>query len=147
MLKVFGSSFVNSFMRATAAAVTGALLAAAGLAAAQAPPMTRGQAQGPDLATVLHLRPDQLPAYHALEAADHESPAVMAQLQAKSQRVATATLPQRLDFEAEVMDLRVAHAHRVWAAMRKFYAVLTPAQQHTFDQVTAPRPQQAPPQR
>jgi hypothetical protein len=134
-------------MPATAAIVSGALLASAGLAAAQAPPMAQGQAQGPDLATVLHLRPDQLPAYRALEAADHEPPAVVAQLQAKSQRLATASLPQRLDFEAEVMDARVAHAHRVWAAMRKFYAVLTPAQQHTFDQVTAPRPQQGPPQR
>jgi hypothetical protein len=134
-------------MPATAAIVSGALLASAGLAAAQAPPMAQGQAQGPDLATVLHLRPDQLPAYRALEAADHEPPAVVAQLQAKSQRLATASLPQRLDFEAEVMDVRVAHAHRVWAAMRKFYAVLTPAQQHTFDQVTAPRPQQGPPQR
>jgi hypothetical protein len=134
-------------MPATAAIVSGALLASAGLAAAQVPPMAQGQAQGPDLATVLHLRPDQLPAYRALEAADHEPPAVVAQLQAKSQRLATASLPQRLDFEAEIMDMRVAHAHRVWAAMRKFYAVLTPAQQHTFDQVTAPRPQQGPPQR
>ncbi len=138
---------MKSFMPATAAIVSGALLASAGLAAAQAPPMAQGQAQGPDLATVLHLRPDQLPAYRALEAADHEPPAVVAQLQAKSQRLATASLPQRLDFEAEIMDMRVAHAHRVWAAMRKFYAVLTPAQQHTFDQVTAPRPQQGPPQR
>jgi len=133
-------------MRATVVAVvTGALFASAALAAAQAPPAPQGQ--GPDLATVLHLRPDQLPAYHALEAADHEPPTVVAQLQAKSQRVANQPLPQRLDFEAEVMDMRVAHAHRVWAAMRKFYAVLTPAQQHTFDQVTAPRPQQAPAQR
>ncbi len=138
---------MKSFMPATAAIVSGALLASAGLAAAQVPPMAQGQAQGPDLATVLHLRPDQLPAYRALEAADHEPPAVVAQLQAKSQRLATASLPQRLDFEAEIMDMRVAHAHRVWAAMRKFYAVLTPAQQHTFDQVTAPRPQQGPPQR
>lgn len=138
---------MKSFMRATAAIVTGALVASAGLAAAQAPSAAQGQPQAPDLATVLHLRPDQLVAYHALEAADHESPALVAQLQAKSQRVATQSLPQRLDFEAEVMDLRVAHAHRVWAAMRKFYAVLTPAQQHTFDQVTAPRPQQGAPQR
>ncbi len=140
---------MKSFLRATAAAivVTGALVSSAGLAAAQAPPMAPGQAQAPDLPTLLHLRPDQLTAYRALEAADHESPAVVAQLQAKSQRVATQSLPQRLDFEAEVMDLRVAHAHRVWAAMRKFYAVLTPAQQHTFDQVTAPHPQQGAPQR
>ncbi len=134
-------------MRATAAAVTGVLLASAGLAAAQAPPMAQGQAQAPDLPTLLHLRPDQLTSYHALEAADHESPAVMAQLKAKSQRVASESLPQRLDFEAEVMDLKVAHAHRVWAAMRRFYALLTPAQQHTFDQVTAPPPQQGAPQR
>jgi hypothetical protein len=140
---MFRSSFVKSFMRAAIA--TGVLLASAGLAAAQAPPVAQGQ--GPDLATVLHLRPDQLTAYHALEAADRESPTVMAQLQAKSQRVAAESLPQRLDFEAEVMDMRVAHAHRVWAAMRKFYAVLTPAQQHTFDQVTAPHPQQGAPQR
>jgi len=133
-------------MRATAAA-TGALVASAGLATAQAPPAPQGQVQGPDLPTLLHLRPDQLTAYHTLEAADRESPAVVAQLQAKSQRLASASLPQRLDFEAEVMDMRVAHAHRVWAAMRKFYAVLTPAQQHTFDQVTAPRPPQGPPQR
>jgi len=137
---------VKSFLRATAALVTGALLASAGLAAAQAPPAPQAQAQGPDLPTLLHLRPDQLTAYHAVEAAGREPPAVVAQLRAKYQLLATQTTPQRLDFQAEVMNLNVARERRVMEAERKFYAVLTPAQQHTFDQVTAPHPQQAPAQ-
>ncbi len=138
---------MKSFMHATAAVVTGVFIASAGLAAAQAPPMAQGQAQGPDLLTLLHLRPDQLAAYHAVEAAGRDSPALMAQLRAKAQRLPTETFLQRLDFQAEVMNLEVARAHRVMEAQRKFYALLTPSQQHTLDQVTAPHPQQGPAQR
>ncbi len=133
---------MKSFPRAAAAIVIGALLASAGLASAQAPPAT----QGPDLPTLLHLRPDQLAAYHAVEVAGHDSPTVVAEMRAKAQRLPTQTFPQRLDFQAEVLNLEVARAHRVMEAGRKFYAVLTPAQQHTLDQVTAPHPQQAPAQ-
>ncbi len=132
---------------AVAAAMTGVLLASAGLAAAQAPPTVRGQAQGADLPSLLHLRPDQMGAYNAVEAAGRDSPALVAQLRAKYQRLATETTPQRLDFQAEMLNLNVARAHRVIEAERKFYAVLTPEQQHTFDQVTAPRPQQGSAQR
>jgi Spy/CpxP family protein refolding chaperone len=130
-----------------AVAVTGVLLASSGLAAAQAPPMVRGQAQGADLPSLLHLRPDQMAAYNAVEAAGRDSPALMAQLRVKYQRMATATTPQRLDFQAEMLNLNVTRARRVMEAERKFYAVLTPEQQRTFDQVTAPRPQQGAPQR
>jgi hypothetical protein len=133
-------------MRAIAAsAVAGALLGSAGLAAAQAP-QGPAPSQGSDFPTLLHLRPDQMTAYHAVEAAGRESPTVIAQLRAKQQHLLNATTPQRLDFEAERMDLEVAHEHRVWAALRKFYAVLTPEQQHTFDQLTAPHAQQGAPQ-
>jgi len=138
---------VKSFMRASAVVVTGVLLASAGLASAQAPPAPQGQAQAPDLPTLLHLRPDQLPAYHAVEAAGRDPPALLARMRAKAQSLPSQTFPQRLDFQAEVMTIEAARAHRVMAAERKFYAVLTPAQQHLLDQVTAPRPQQAPAQR
>jgi hypothetical protein len=138
---------VNSYLRATAAIVTGALLASAGLAAAQTPPVAQGQAPAQDLPTLLHLRPDQMAAYRAVEAAGRDSPTLVAQMRAKYQRLPSETFPQRLDFQAELLTVEVARAHRVMAAQRKFYAVLTPAQQHTFDQVTAPRPQQGAPQR
>jgi hypothetical protein len=142
---------VKSFLHAAAAfAATGALLASAGFAAAaQAPQTAQGQApaQGPDLPTLLHLRADQMAAYRAVEAAGRDSPAVLAQLRAKAQRLPTETFPERLDFQAEVMSLEVSRARRVMAAQRKFYALLTPAQQHTFDQVTAPHPQQGAAQR
>jgi len=144
---VFRSCFVKSFMRAAVAAVTGVLLASAGLAAAQAPPAVRGQSQDTDLPNLLHLRPDQMTAYNAVEAAGRDSPAVVAQMRAKYQRLATETTPQRLDFQAEMMTLNVARARRVMEAERKFYAVLTPEQQHIFDQVTAPHPQQGAPPR
>jgi len=136
-------------MRAIAAsAVTGALLASAGLAAAQAPPAAPSPAQGPssDLPTLLHLRSDQMAAYRAVEASGHEPPALIAELRAKEQRLASETTPQRLDFEAETLNLQVQHQQRIWAALRKFYAVLTPAQQRTFDQLTAPHPREAPAQ-
>jgi hypothetical protein len=140
---------VKSFLRATAAVVTGVLLssvilASGDLASAQAPAAPQGHAPGPDLPTLLHLRPDQLAAYHAVEAAGHDSPALLAQMRAKAQRLPSETFPQRLDFQAEVLNLQVARAHRVIEAQRKFYALLTPAQQHTLDQVTAPHLQQAP---
>jgi hypothetical protein len=134
-------------MRATAAAVTGVLLASAGLAAAQAPPVAHGQTQEADLPSLLHLRPDQMTAYNAVEAAGRDAPTVVAQMRAKYQRLATETTPQRLDFQAEMMTLNVARARRVMEAERKFYAVLTPEQQHIFDQVTAPHPQQGAPPR
>ncbi len=137
---------MKSFLRVPAAVVTVALLASAGLASAQAPPVPQGQTQGPDLPTLLHLRPDQLTAYHAVEAAGHDSPTLLAQMRAKAQRLPSETFPQRLDFQAEVLNLEVARAHRVMEAQRKFYALLTPAQQHTLDQVTAPRAQQGAPQ-
>ncbi len=155
---------MKSFICAAAAVVTGVLLASAGLAAAQAPPVAPGPvaqgpvaqgpgAQGPaaqgqaqDLPTLLHLRPDQMAAYRAVEAASHDSPALVAQMKAKFQRLPSETFPQRLDFQAELLNLQVAHTRRVMEAQRKFYAVLTPAQQHMLDKVTAPRPQQVAPQ-
>jgi hypothetical protein len=98
------------------------------------------------LPTLLHLRPDQLTAFHAIETAEREPPALIAQLRAKQQRLPSETTPQRLDFQAQMLEVNVAHQHRVSAALRKFYAALTPDQQHQFDQLTAPHLQQAPAQ-
>jgi hypothetical protein len=128
-----------------AAVVIGAFVASA--AVAQAPPMAQGQAQEPSIATLLHLRTDQMAAYRALDAARSESPTVVAALRAKAQRLPSETTPQRLDFQLETLNIQMAHAHRFVDAERKFYAILTPDQQHTFDQLTAPRPQQGAPQR
>jgi hypothetical protein len=86
-------------------------------------------------------------AYRALDAARSESPTVVAALRAKAQRLPSETTPQRLDFQLETLNIQMAHAHRFVDAERKFYAILTPDQQHTFDQLTAPRPQQGAPQR
>jgi hypothetical protein len=92
----------------------------------------------------LHLRPDQITAFHALEIAGDPPAAARARLQAKAKRLPTATTPERLAFQEEVMTLQVESFHRVAAAERRFYALLSPDQQRAFDQLTAPHPQQGP---
>jgi hypothetical protein len=125
-----------------------AFLAGAGLAAAQPLPAPgQGAGSGPDLVSLLHLRPDQVAAFHALEAAGRPPPAERARLQAKAQQMPTATTPERLAFQEEVMTMQVDAFHHVAEAERRFYALLSPEQKHSFDQLTAPHPQQGPPPR
>ena len=112
-------------------------LSASGAALAQ-PPQGPG-APSADLASTLHLRPDQLAAYHAYQAATHPSAEQMATMRSTSpQALAAMPTPQRLDRIAAFLGMQRQMFQHTADATRAFYGQLTPQQQQTFDRVTAP---------
>ncbi len=121
-----------------AAAVTAAALATvAGGVQAQQGPSGPGPQQ-PDLSSVLNLRPEQQAAYAQYKANAQPSPDQLSRRQAASQNLATLPTPARLDRIAAVLRLQMEMFQRNAAATRAFYSQLSPDQQRTFDQVTAP---------
>ena len=135
-----------------------ALLAAAGLLSMAAPvvvhaqPEYRGRAdprgsqggyndgdrESSDLGRELGLRADQRSAFQAYEAATMPSQADMQRQQGDMQRFRGMTTPQRLEFTAQQMQRDQADFGRRAAAVRRFYAQLSPEQQRRFDQLTGP---------
>jgi len=85
-----------------------------------------------DMHIVLRLRPDQEAAWSAFEAAmappkpPESGPAMMAEPQ---------TTPERLDLMKQHGDEMAAHMARHAAAVKAFYAALSPEQQQVFDAV------------
>lgn len=104
------------------------------------------QARQAERARILHdalsLRPDQEAAFQALIASAHPMhegpmhegpmPGMRRDGEAAESR-GQLTTPQRLDRMEHMMTERHAAFERHAAAIRAFYAVLTPAQQRTFD--------------
>ena len=119
-------------------ATVGVLAGTAG--AGQAQPQGPGGPgpQQPDLSSVLHLRPDQQPAYARYKADSQPSPDQLAQRRSAGQNLAALPTPARLDRIAAVLRLQMDMFQRNADATRAFYGQLTPDQQRTFDQVTAP---------
>ncbi len=101
-------------------------------------PAAQGRQQ-PDLSAILHLRPDQQGAYRAFQAASQPRQDEIAQMRAASSQALTGmTTPQRLDRVGSRLNVQMQIFQRQAAATRAFYGQLSPDQQHTFDQVTAP---------
>ena len=125
-----------------AIAATGALAAAAGAVQAQPQgpggPGAEGGQQQPDLSAVLHLRPDQQAAYARYKANAQPSPDQINQRRAAAQGLASVPTPARLDRIAMLLRLQMDMFQRNADATRAFYSQLSPDQQRTFDQVTAP---------
>ncbi len=123
---------------AAAAALT--LTAGAVQAQPQGPggPSSQGGQQQPDLSAILHLRPDQQGAYASYKATSQPSPDQVSQMRAARQNLASLPTPARLDRIAAVLRLQMDVFQRNAAATRAFYGQLSPDQQRTFDQVTAP---------
>jgi protein CpxP len=93
------------------------------------PPMS----QAAYMSQVLGLRSDQQPALQAFLAAVAAPPGAVARARAQDAQMATLPTPQRLDMMLSRMDeSRNLMVTRI-AATKRFYAQLTPAQQHTFD--------------
>ena len=124
------------------AAAAGALTLTAGAVQAQPQgtggPPSQGAQQQPDLSVILHLRPDQQGAYASFRAASQPSPDQVSQMHAARQNLTSLPTPARLDRIAAVLRLQMDMFQRNAQATRAFYSQLSPDQQHTFDQVTAP---------
>jgi protein CpxP len=96
---------------------------------------------GPDLAGLhdaLHLTPDQEAAWRAFAAASAPSPEQAARERAAQSMMASLHSPQRVDLSLSAAEADLQTLRERGAALKAFYAVLTPAQQVTFDRRTLP---------
>ncbi|MBE7219065.1 MAG: Spy/CpxP family protein refolding chaperone [Caulobacteraceae bacterium] len=96
------------------------------------------QGGAPDLGRDLGLRPDQRAALQAYQQSTSPTAAQQQQMQADETRLASMNTPQRLDFISSQMRRDEADFAQRAAAVRRFYALLTPQQQRRFDQLTGP---------
>ncbi len=123
---------------AAVATMTAVMACAAGAVQAQPQGSPTG-AQQPDLSSMLHLRSDQQNALKTYQAATQANQADRSQAQSLSpQALAAITTPARLDRIATFLKLQQSRFQHNADATRAFYAQLTPDQQRTFDQITAP---------
>jgi hypothetical protein len=90
------------------------------------------EARAHALHDILNIRPDQDAAFQAFLAAMRPPEGGMRERRDMSE-MQTLTTPQRLDRMAERMAQRQAEFQRRAAAIKAFYAVLSPAQQRAFD--------------
>jgi protein CpxP len=136
---------------ALVAALSLAGLAAASVAAAQPSyspnPDEQGaegpadRSGGPDLSGLhdaLHLAPDQEAAWRAFAAASAPSPEQEARERAAQSMMTTLRSPQRVDLSISAAEADLQTLRDRGAALKAFYAVLSPAQQSTFDRRTLP---------
>jgi Spy/CpxP family protein refolding chaperone len=139
---------LSSLARVAALALAG--LAAASAVAAQPyspDPYDQGgygwndQSRGPDLAGLhdaLHLTPDQDSAWRAFAAASTPSPVQVARERAAQAMMANLRSPQRVDLSIAAAEADLQTLRERGAALKAFYAVLTPGQQAIFDRRTLP---------
>ena len=84
----------------------------------------------------LNLRPDQDAAWRDYVRSTAVNPQEMAQRRDGSQRMAGLTAPERVDLSVQMMKLDLASLQLRGAALKNFYASLTPEQQAVFDRET-----------
>lgn len=89
------------------------------------------------LRTALQLTPAQEPALNALMASMKPPAGSMEKRQADRQAMANLSTPQRLDQMLAKMDQHRARMVEHAAAVKRFYAQLTPSQQKAFDAMHA----------
>ncbi len=98
-------------------------------------------AQGPDLEslhTALNLAPAQEAAWQTFATASSPDSEQVARERAAAQMMPKLTSPQRVDLSIAAMQDDLRTLERRGAALKAFYATLSPAQQATFDRQTAP---------
>lgn len=106
----------------------------------------RGQTPPPSpqlqhLHDVLNLRPDQDASWQDYVRSTTVDPQEMERRRAAAQKMASLTAPERVDLSVEMMRADLALLQRRGAALKNFYASLTPEQQATFDRETMRPPQ------
>jgi hypothetical protein len=114
-------------------AVAAAALMAAGAAQAQSEPNFGS------LHDALHLSTDQEPAWRDFVASSQPSPDDEARERSAQQMLPTLRAPQRVDLTIAVAESQIEAMRTRGAALKAFYARLTPAQQLIFDRQTALR--------
>ncbi|HEY3799249.1 MAG TPA: Spy/CpxP family protein refolding chaperone [Caulobacteraceae bacterium] len=92
-----------------------------------------------DLHDALKLTPAQDDAWRAFAAASAPDGAQQARARSAQQMLPTLSAPQRVDLSIAAMEADLETLRRRGAALKAFYAQLTPAQQQTFDRQTLPR--------
>ena len=97
------------------------------------------QDRSTDFASALHLRSDQQAAYRSYMAATRPDQADQVHRRAEAARIPQMTTPQRIDWSRAQLQADLTMLDRQGAAVKRFYAQLTPEQRHTFDELTAPR--------
>lgn len=109
-------------------------VAAAGLLAGGAHAQT---AKLSSLHDALHLTGAQEDGWRAYVAAISPDPGADARHRETSRMMPTLPTPRRVDLINAEVDADAAQVHRQGAAVKAFYASLTPDQQRTFDRQTA----------
>lgn len=115
------------------AAVAAAALMSAGAAQAQSEPNFGS------LHDALHLTSDQEPAWRDFVASSQPSADDEARERSAQQMLPTLRAPQRVDLTIAVAQSQIEAMRSRGAALKAFYAHLTPAQQLIFDRQTAQR--------
>jgi hypothetical protein len=85
----------------------------------------------------LHLTAAQEAGWRAYVAAISPDPSADARHRETARMMPTLPTPRRVDLINAEVDEDAALVHRQGAAVKAFYASLTPAQQHAFDRQTA----------
>jgi hypothetical protein len=117
-----------------------ALLAAAALGSAA----RAQQSEGPDLHRLhdaLSLSASQEEAWNAFQAVELPDPQDDARRRSAAQMMPSLKAPQRVDLSIAAMQADLDVLQRRGAALKRFYAILSPEQQAVFDRETAPRQQ------
>lgn len=122
------------------------LVALAPAAAQPGPPAADGPDAPPPLPYVLRLRTEQAGAWRAYKDELALERAEAAHAAGETAQLAAMTTPERLDWSTAQLPRQEEQARRRAAAVRAFYAVLSPNQRRTFDRVTGP-PVAPPPER
>lgn len=86
----------------------------------------------------LRLSSSQDQAWTAFQQAYNIDPQEMANRRDAASKMPAMTGPQRVDFAISLAKADLAGLERRADALKKFYAALTPDQQHVFDQDTLP---------
>jgi hypothetical protein len=102
------------------------------------------QAQTPSsglqaLHDALMLTPDQTVAWDAFRQAEQPDPDQQARQRSAAALMPSLHAPQRVDLSIAAMEADLQTLRTKGAALKAFYAHLTPAQQGIFDSKTAPR--------
>ncbi len=108
--------------------------------------VARAQSASPDLAALhdaLHLTVQQEDGWRAYRAAITPDPQADARHRQAAMMLATLPTPRRVDLIEAEMQEDAATLHRQGQAVKAFYSTLSPSQQRTFDQQTAPNAQRS----
>jgi len=104
-----------------------------------APSLAQSSGPSPELQRLhdaLNLRPDQDAAWQDYARSTAVDPQESMRRRDASERMAALTAPGRVDLSVQMMRADLASLQRRGAALKLFYASLTPEQQASFDRET-----------